>query len=215
MVFLACCSTNTGYVMKDSACWTSGGVCRVCPECILMSAFPLQPHCTSQRRDGLSIVSASQGPPTELRHPASDRATAMQTGPSYMCTSCSRWRPRGALCGRWSTMRFSPAECPSCFSRSQLPFEVLFCPSDIWVCRNTGGGKIWFKCNFYQVTCLLQLAALIAISETSRKVLFWFSFLSVKKNKKTLSSLHVPHWYWKMFHAIPLNGAEVQHESIS
>lgn len=171
---LDCCWWNTGFVTKETACWTCGGVCAASPRFVLMSPSPLRSRCTSPLRGGLSTVSASQGPPTERRRPASDKATPMQAGCHYRCTSCSISHPWGASHGQWSIMRSSPAECPSCFSLPQLPFEVLCCPSDTWVCRNTGKEKIWFKCNFYQVTHSLQLAALIAISEHSCKLLFFF-----------------------------------------
>lgn len=199
--------------MKETAHWSSGGVCIVCPQCVLMSACPLQSYYIPQMRGGLSTVSASQGPPTDHHHPASDKATAKPTHYLYRCTSCAKWRFRGASCGQWSTVRCCPCERPSCFSLSQLPFEVLFCPSDIWVCRNTGEEKIWFKCNFYQVTCLLQSAALIAISETGCKVLFCSSFFVCSKKKRKRKTFPASMYITeKCF--MQLNGAEVQHKSI-
>ena len=170
---LACCSSTTACVMRESACWTSGGVCTVCPERVLMSFCRPKPRCASQTTCGPSTASASPGPPAELRHPASDRATPVQTG----CTSCTWWRSSGAAYCQRSTMWGSPALCPGTFSLPQLPSEVLLWPSDISVCRNTGREKRDdSSVIFYQVTFLLQSAGLIAISETCCNVLFWFRF---------------------------------------
>lgn len=118
-------------VMRATACWTSGGVCTVCPGCISMSSCSLQSRCTTQRTDRPDTVSASQGPRVVLHRPASDRATAVRTGTFSKCTSCLRWRPWGASCGPWSTMRCSPTDCPRLFSLSGLHLEALFCPSGI------------------------------------------------------------------------------------
>lgn len=118
-------------VTRATVYWISGGVCTVCPGCILMSACSLLCHCTSQKTDELNTVSVSQGPQVALHHPASGRATAVKTGTSSKCTSCLRWRPLGGSCGPWSTMTCSPADCPRLFSRSGLHLEDLFCPSGI------------------------------------------------------------------------------------
>lgn len=189
--------------MKETAHWSSGGVCTVCPQCVLMSACPLQSYYIPQMRGGLSTVSASQGPPTDHHHPASDKATAKPTHYLYRCTSCAKWRFRGASCGQWSTVRCCPCERPSCFSLSQLPFEVLFCPSDIWVCRNTGEEKIWFKCNFLSSDLLVTVGGADCNQRDGLQgsfLLQFFCLFKKKKKKKNLSSLNVH--YWKMFHAI-------------
>lgn len=118
-------------VMGATAYWISGGVCTVCPGCILMSACSLLSRCTSQQTDGPNAVSVSQGPQVALHHPASGRATAVKTSTSSKCTSCLRWRPSGGSCGPWSTMTRSPADCPGLFSLSGPHLEDLLCPSDI------------------------------------------------------------------------------------
>lgn len=169
---------DTGTLMWESARPTCGWVCTDCPGCILKSGCPLLSRCISQRTDERGTVSASPGPPAELRHPASGWATARPTRSSSEWTSCSGWRPRGASWGRWSRTRCSPAGCPSCFSLSRLHLEALFGPSDIWVCRNTVETITWFKCNFHQVTCSLRWENtwLQSVTRTARLFLCPFFF---------------------------------------
>ena len=156
LVYLACCSITTAYVTRETACWTSGGVCTVCTECVSLSFCRPQPRCTYQTTCGPSTASASPGPPTELLHPASDRATPLPTGPPYGCTSCAIRPSPGATCDQRSTIWGSPVLLPGIFSLPQLPSEVLLWSSDILVCRNTGREKdmiqVWFLSSDVLVT---------------------------------------------------------------